>query len=369
MTHILVNSSNNDIYNYLTTIDLDDYDTDYNDDEEEEKSWLINYNDEGYYIFENEFSILTEEEYQQELKKIKDVKKNIFYKKSQVEPLVKSIFGERAYCQGAEDNYNFIIHFPIINIKNRDGRTHVITDLYFKTEVNFLGASGINKISINVKGGRGSATVSEIYSAYGHSHLSNGLNACSFSSFCLGASDFKVLIANLQMNPEEYLWEMYLYSIEAYLSWESLDGGPYNRIEKIRSPQNSSSIIEAIRIESVRLAKLIPEESFNFINGLVLQSDSSLERFYEENSNIKSESSSNVDTDRYKNHESLSFNFEKRVYFKVIKDKEENNKFDKNLIIRYNNFINTYINDFSKKLKYEYAIKNSKFKHSEIRIS
>lgn len=136
----------------------------------------------------------------------------------QVEVLAIDIFGkERVYYESG----NLYIHFPIINISNSLEQRHTIKDMYVKIEIN----------RVYIYGWRKTLSYKEYKSSYSHSHTP--FNIGSFSKFCLGSSVFNSLVMDVMVCKSRANWEMLLLSIENYLSWESLEGGPYRKIADI----------------------------------------------------------------------------------------------------------------------------------------
>lgn len=123
------------------------------------------------------------------------------------------------------DSKVLIIRFPEINITNSRGDSHIIRDLYIKWELtDELAPSG------NICGFRGLRTIAEYESGYIHSHLRSGIHRnWDENDFCLGSDGFGELINGL--NAEQVLnWDdirAALVWLDIYVSWESLEGGPY----------------------------------------------------------------------------------------------------------------------------------------------
>lgn len=139
--------------------------------------------------------------------------------------------------------FQIIIHYPNFTIRNKNGSTHRIKDLYVRFLVE-LKPSG--KISLcKLWGIRGTMTPMEISFGYMHSHLhppSYGTDQIvSWQWFCLGQA--QVELARIEFNSEFSLdtFELLLYSIESYIKWESLDGGPYRKIGEIDYRQKDAS--------------------------------------------------------------------------------------------------------------------------------
>lgn len=94
--------------------------------------------------------------------------------------------------------------------------------------------------------------------AYMHSHL-NIDRGTSWCPFCMGNTSFRQIINNIRLNPSEENWELFFRSLPNYLSWESLEGGPYIRISNIVYPNRSVSTSE-LETELLRVIPSLPTE-------------------------------------------------------------------------------------------------------------
>jgi hypothetical protein len=145
-----------------------------------------------------------------------------------------------------------------------------------------------------VSGTRMSWRPSHYKSGYVHSHCNSDVGSHyalregekGFYHFCLGASDFKASISLLSTAPfleDPELFKEYfllvLFQLETYISYESLEGGPYRRISEIselgtiKQPPNTSHIeitYELLKAEIIRRRSLnreIPGIDWNYSNG------------------------------------------------------------------------------------------------------
>lgn len=149
-------------------------------------------------------------------------------------------------------NFNFhfsiIVHYPEVTITNSLGRTHTIKDLYVKLEI---------LPSIKFSGTRTTFTEKEWNSDYCHSHLPIKE---TFHEFCtMGSDDLKKTFADIQVN---------LYSLSkmdvmllkeqlnAYVSWESIEGVPYRHISNI-------GLIEEVQLDNLYFDN---QESFSIFD-------------------------------------------------------------------------------------------------------
>ena len=130
--------------------------------------------------------------------------------------------------------YLLTIKFPNIEITNGNNLKHTISDLY----VRWAFKEGF-VISRRLAGVRGLVDYVEYKCGYSHSHLpsvSYTNNVPEFNTFCLGSGDFATANSEWAMPDHEFTqegFELLLYQLDGYVKWESLQGGPYMRIENI----------------------------------------------------------------------------------------------------------------------------------------
>ena len=136
-------------------------------------------------------------------------------------------------------NYIFYVKYPIINISNEKGMTHVIRDFYLK-----LVFSHDGRLQKDLLGGtRGILTQAEKQSVYAHSHISTTAANGQWGGFCFGSGPVGVDATELYRSGfSEIKFEMFMYAFNIYLEWESLEGGPYARIGDIKKRKNIINI-------------------------------------------------------------------------------------------------------------------------------
>ena len=124
------------------------------------------------------------------------------------------------------------IWFPKETISNSKGQKHTIYDLYIK--INFVNSRFVDMRTI-----RTSFTLAELHSGYSHSHspaepyVHTGASICTYTgerSCCLGTGPLGQLMCDYI--DSNILMSLCIY-IEKWVRWESLEGGPYIRMEKI----------------------------------------------------------------------------------------------------------------------------------------
>lgn len=128
-----------------------------------------------------------------------------------------------------------IIHFPKLTLTNRDNKYHTIKNLFVKFSIDIY-----HKINI-LQGTRTTFHPIEYQKRYRHSHLSIN-HGLGFTSFCLGADapiSFTKILLEEELTKFNTTWTdtflFFLNQIKAYVSYESLEGGPYIKISALTS--------------------------------------------------------------------------------------------------------------------------------------
>ena len=212
--------------------------------------------------------LITEKEFQ-ELKQQQDnLYKEMLAEKLKYiilfEDVAKSFFGEdNVYLDNSSiNNINLIIKFPIIDISNKDKFHHIIQDLYIKLEFkeNF-------KLRGVIRGIRGIRSQAEHDSYYMHSHLPT-YNIPTWANFCLGDTELYNCLIELS-DVSEYTIEhieAFMLLLEQYLSYESLEGGPYCDIRRINVKSKLTPLSDVYYCaEKVWYKFIEQEEKFEFM--------------------------------------------------------------------------------------------------------
>lgn len=131
---------------------------------------------------------------------------------------------------------DIVIHYPLINITNSKGLKHLIRDMYVSLDFGGISVKGF-------KAKRMSATRKEISSKYQHSHLpgrhylfdrkADSDSPLRFRRFCLGQSEINQVLTILSGNFKPEIFKLFLFQLQEYLNWESLEGGPHHHISNI----------------------------------------------------------------------------------------------------------------------------------------
>lgn len=144
------------------------------------------------------------------------------------------------------DGYDFYPYFKVLYpefiITNSKGREHTIRDLVVIHEVAYKDGHVYTK---HPMGGRLSKTLLEIAAGYQQSHLNsrgswnkNPFN--DYNRFCVGGdTDVSRMIAEFEVEIDWDRYELYLFCIDSMVTWESLEGVPYIRMEVIENALNN----------------------------------------------------------------------------------------------------------------------------------
>jgi len=175
---------------------------------------------------------------------VKTAKKRI---EDAVEYFIKdasSIFGEGNYAYTVTDTYpytaDFYIKFPKVIITNSKKHFKIIRDLLVKIRV----VSNDKCAAVgSVNGTRVTFNSSDIINnyLYLHSHLSVSNSHGSYNAFCLGDSAITQLWGNLCREFKPVVLTSFLYHLCDYVSYESLEGGPYVNIKQALSHRETGS--------------------------------------------------------------------------------------------------------------------------------
>jgi len=148
----------------------------------------------------------------------------------------------------------FYLHYPEIQITNSLNIKHKIIDL-----VVFLPIRD-DYFNSNIKGIRFAYTPAELNAGYAHSHM-NGNNG--LVDFCRGGgSPFDNLINSMQEGFSAAKFELFLFQLQSYLEWESVEGRPYKYLIEINEKSGYSPTNDVV--SSIKTA--YAREAINFID-------------------------------------------------------------------------------------------------------
>lgn len=159
------------------------------------------------------------------------------------------------WCFGPDDHYNeknvikLTILFPEVNLT--DGRRHhLIKDLYVCLYVK----SNCLLHTSSICGFRGKASQEEVDSRYSHSHLSGNVGDQTW--FCTGSGPINSSLANCADEYDIERYDALFANICAFVEWESLSGGPYRKIQNIRSLSGNRELYVNYSLTDIIIKKL-----------------------------------------------------------------------------------------------------------------
>lgn len=281
------------------------------------------------------------------------------------------------YCMSTFDsNYYYqitiqrvvdiITHYPEVKLKNSKNQYHLIKDLFTKIKFTFT-----DVVHIDFQGMRTSYSETEYQYHYRHSHLHHGEGMVSkmmFTRFCLGSSEVSFAIEFLKnniINKESIEDSLYLLMnlITAFVKWESLEGGPYIKIETLKANDSLPGSVYEMLMFAHRIVHLpslkyyfdlqtnryyiadIEELNEELKLSLELIKERRNENFYGiiQNGRFTPLSEMKVSTPDKKINDRV-FNFKDREFPLIIKGNDEGDTIDEDLII-----INPQILEYVKK--------------------
>jgi len=211
------------------------------------------------HAFPNEIELYTknkDKELEEDLVKIKETVKSNKKNLLDIKKSLTEIFGDNWDIQEDFENFKYnmslILRFPEVTIRNSKGGKRILYDLFIRLKFN-------EKLVLteSIHGRRGAVTYSEYRTGYRHSHLpssslqsENIIDICGWKQFCLGSSEIASIQRDWKIDRDSpagdpfniIQFELFMYQIEAYASWESLGGGPHIRMENIYSHEGSTII-------------------------------------------------------------------------------------------------------------------------------
>lgn len=200
--------------------------------------------------------LISKEEYNNIVNEyVLETKYNSFYKSSTFlknreifEAMLNDLYPDLWYYKehynerSDESSYNetfslitYMIRFPKIKITNSNHLEHTIEDLLIIFDIGY----NFKCMHTKPKGCRITMTTDEIEAGYMHSHLSQNIssrfyNYASPGIFCIGdGQPISIPCATVYKQFDENAWLSLLMQIPSFLCWESLEGVPHIKMEKI----------------------------------------------------------------------------------------------------------------------------------------
>jgi hypothetical protein len=169
----------------------------------------------------------------------------------------------------------FKVLYPKVIITNSKGKSHEIRDLFVYHSFKWSHGS---VHPYKLEGGRFSKTDLEMTSGYQQSHLGGhqGWKGNPFycSQFCVGSdTDVSLMLAEFEVEMDFDRYELFLFCVDTMITWESLEGVPYIRMEVIENANSnrvtdSSSRYEDVVIKHIMDQKMPLDVDFYVSDGL-----------------------------------------------------------------------------------------------------
>lgn len=132
------------------------------------------------------------------------------------------------------DKVEVYLHFPEITVNNSQKNSHKVRDILIRLTFSFKSYA-----LTMFQAARYTYTLSEYNSRYMHSHIQYTNPGNFTTSCCHGTTDISNFESQLRTYYDSDIYELFLGLIGSWLGWESLEGGPYSKIENIKINSDS----------------------------------------------------------------------------------------------------------------------------------
>jgi len=196
------------------------------------------------------------------LNQIKEAKAFI----EQVKELVGGVYDEEHYeivynlnfgMHNPASTFYIYLQFPNLVVSNSIEMTHNIENMITRMDGSHYKGKGDGKDTFSIdrklRGMRTKYSPEDAYYGYHHSHLSTG--SCGWNGFCMGDEHFMSRTSTMfERNTSFIELEAALIGVLDHISWESLEGGPYIKMEDIGGGEaqvvNSTEFHRTLKIHS-----------------------------------------------------------------------------------------------------------------------
>lgn len=123
---------------------------------------------------------------------------------------------------------SYYVRFRDITIQNSTGQSKFLGDFIVKQSIEVYNEiKGRPSITFHkLSGMRLTYNPLDLVRSYQHSHISSGVDG-KFRAFCTGSVSYQLI------NPDIIDIELHIHRLRSFISWESLEGGPYHTIENV----------------------------------------------------------------------------------------------------------------------------------------
>jgi hypothetical protein len=156
----------------------------------------------------------------------------------------------------------FKVLYPKFTITNSQGRSHEIRDLFVFHSFKWTNGS-IHPYKL--EGGRFSKTDLEVSSSYQQSHLGSHSgwrdNPFYCSYFCVGSeTDVSLMMAEFEVQMDYDRYELFLFCVDSMITWESLEGVPFIRMEVVKNANSNRVMSSSERFENAVINHIMVEK-------------------------------------------------------------------------------------------------------------
>ena len=151
---------------------------------------------------------------------------------TKLKPILDEVHGENYDLQVCSSGYlELLIRYPHITITNTKKESREIEELYCVLTFN---ESFLLK---GFEGFRAKMSFNDVKNGYRHSHLNsrNLENLFTASAFCTGSTDLTALKSEFMEGFDADRFDLFLYQINNFVEWESLEGTPYVHLSTINN--------------------------------------------------------------------------------------------------------------------------------------
>lgn len=151
---------------------------------------------------------------------------------TKLKPILDEVHGENYDLQVCSDgDLELLIRYPHITITNTKKESREIEELYCVLTFN---ESFLLK---GFEGFRAKMSFNDVKNGYRHSHLNsrNLENLFTASAFCTGSTDLTALKSEFMEGFDADRFDLFLYQINNFVEWESLEGTPYVHLSSVNN--------------------------------------------------------------------------------------------------------------------------------------
>lgn len=152
---------------------------------------------------------------------------------------------------------NILVWWPEVTVTNENDRSVTIYDLYAKVELRHDGTIPAENRGFQLN--KATYTGKQFVSGYQHSHTpsrsyrDSSEPVARWQNPCLGTGPIISTITTLKTGCDEMTWMLFCRELAFYVTVESLDGGPYIRLESIGGTKQDYFFRDFMRDEYKKL--------------------------------------------------------------------------------------------------------------------